>query len=143
MEAGNRSGRGQRSSLSQINVTPLVDVMLVLLVIFMVTAPMMEKGLDINLPQVKEAPDMRRSEEPLRVTVDARGRIILGKEQLDGVEKLRIVLAQAASANRELQVLLEADRAVPYGRVAEAMAAIRAAGVERVGMVMQQDETPR
>lgn len=143
MEAGNRSGRGRRSSLSQINVTPLVDVMLVLLVIFMVTAPMMDKGLDVNLPQVKQAPDMNRSDEPLEVSVDARGKISVGKEQVANTEKLKYVLTQAATANKERQVLLKADQSVAYGRVAEVMAAIRAAGIEKVGMVMQQEEPAR
>src|SRR5512133_2369996 len=143
MEAGNRSGRGRRSSLSQINVTPLVDVMLVLLVIFMVTAPMMDKGLDVNLPQVKQAPDMNRSDEPLTVSVDARGKISVGKESVANTEKLKDVLTQAATANKERQVLLKADQSVAYGRVAEVMAAIRAAGIEKVGMVMQQEEPAR
>ena len=73
MESPQSGGRQRRTALSQINVTPLVDVMLVLLVIFMVTAPMMDKGLDVNLPQVKDAPDMAVKDEPLKVIIGAAG----------------------------------------------------------------------
>ena len=141
MESSQPGGRQRRTALSQINVTPFVDVMLVLLVIFMVTAPMMDKGLDINLPQVKDAPAMSVKDEPLTVTIGAAGEISIGKARVESIDKLGAVLTQATAGNKERQVLLEADRLVPYGKVAAVMAAIRAAGIEKVGMVMQQEDS--
>jgi biopolymer transport protein TolR len=143
MESSQPGGRQRRAALSQINVTPFVDVMLVLLVIFMVTAPMMDKGLDVNLPQVKDAPSMSVKDQPLTVTIGAAGEISIGKARVESVAKLGAVLTQATAGNKEQQVLLEADRKVPYGQVAAVMAAIRAAGIEKVGMVMLQEESSK
>ena len=141
MESSEPGGRQRRTALSQINVTPFVDVMLVLLVIFMVTAPMMDKGLDVNLPQVKDAPDMSVKDEPLTVTIGAAGEISIGKARVESIDKLGAVLTQATAGKKERQVLLEADGKVPYERVAKVMAAIRAVGIEKVGMVMQQEDS--
>lgn len=143
MESPQSGGRQRRTALSQINVTPFVDVMLVLLVIFMVTAPMMDKGLDVNLPQVKNAPDMNVKDEPLKVIIGAGGEISLGKAKIESIDKLGAVLTQATAGSKDRQVLLEADRKVPYGQVAAVMAAIRAAGIEKVGMVLLEEEGPR
>jgi biopolymer transport protein TolR len=143
MESSQSGGRQRRTALSQINVTPFVDVMLVLLVIFMVTAPMMDKGLDVNLPQVKEAPAMSVKDEPLTVTIGAAGEISIGKTRVASVDKLGAVLIQATAGNKERQVLLAADGKVPYEHVAKTMAAIRAAGIEKVGMMLQQEETAK
>ena len=142
MESSQPGGRQRRTALSQINVTPFVDVMLVLLVIFMVTAPMMDKGLDVNLPKVKDAPDMSVKDQPLTVTIGATGEISIGKARVESIAKLGAVLSQATAGSKERQVLLEADRKVPYGQVAAVMAAIRAAGIEKVGMVLQE-ESPK
>ncbi len=136
MEVGRREG-GSRRTLSQINVTPLVDVMLVLLVIFMVTAPMMEQGLKVNLPEVQNAPGLNTGNEPLVVTVARDGGISVGRSQVDTPPKLTPVLRQILAGHQDRQVLLEADREVPYGRVVQVMAAIRGAGVEKLGMVSQ------
>ena len=131
-------GSGGRRPLAQINVTPLVDVMLVLLIIFMVTAPMMEKGLDVNLPQVAKAPDLSVQKEPLVVTVQRGGGIGIGDETVASVEKLGAVLQQMLRATPEREVFLKADKDVPYGRVMEVMAAVRSAGVTKLGMVAEQ-----
>jgi biopolymer transport protein TolR len=136
MEVGRREGGGRRT-LSQINVTPLVDVMLVLLVIFMVTAPMMEQGLKVNLPEVQNAPGLNTGNEPLVVTVARDGGISVGQSRVDVPPKLTPVLRQILAGHQDRQVLLEADREVPYGRVVQVMAAIRGAGVEKLGMVSQ------
>ncbi len=139
MEVGRRDGGG-RKSLSQINVTPFVDVMLVLLIIFMVTAPMMEQGIDVNLPEVAEAPSLDAVKEPLIVSVGKDGSISIGRTKVDSAAKLAPVLQQALKTREEKEVFLEADRDVPYGKVVQVMAAIRKAGVSKLGMVSQPPE---
>ncbi len=142
MEVGRREVRG-RSTLSQINVTPFVDVMLVLLIIFMVTAPMMETGVDVDLPEVQNAPSLTGRDDPLVVSVAADGRISVGKVAVPSPRKLAPVLRQVLSERKSKEVFLEADRKVPYGRVVQVMAAIKAAGVARLGMVAEEAERAR
>ena len=139
MEVGRRD-TGSRRSLSQINVTPFVDVMLVLLIIFMVTAPMMEKGVEVQLPEVENAPTIEGMKEPLVVTVNAKGGISIGSSQVESVQKLTPVLQQVLAKRKEKEVFLEADRKVAYGRVVQVMAAIKAAGVEKLGMVAEEPQ---
>jgi len=139
MEVGQRETR-RRSMLAQINVTPFVDVMLVLLIIFMVTAPMLEKGVDVALPEVENAPNLSAAKEPLVVTVTREGLIRIERHQIDAPAKLAPVLQQILAGRQEQTVYLEADRSVPYGRVVQVMAAIRQAGVTKLGMVAQEPE---
>lgn len=139
MEVG-RPGGGSRSALSQINVTPFVDVMLVLLIIFMVTAPMMDQGVEVDLPEVAEAPSLPAKKEPLVVTVEKNGTISIGKIEIKKVSKLTPVLQQALKGKVNQEVFLEADQKVPYGRVVQVMAAIKRAGVEKLGMVTRMPE---
>jgi len=136
MEVGRRDS-GQRRTLSQINVTPFVDVMLVLLIIFMVTAPMMEQGFDVNLPEVENAPGIASKEEPLVVTIDKRGTISIGKSKVNSPAKLVPLLLQVMKERKDKSVLLEADQAVAYGKVMQVMSAVKQAGISRVGMVTQ------
>jgi biopolymer transport protein TolR len=120
-------------TLSQINVTPLVDVMLVLLVIFMVTAPILQQGVSVNLPQVR-AGALGGENVQLVVTVAADGAVYLNDVSMappELAEKLEAVLREQP----DRQVYLRADTEVPYGRVMAVMASIREAGVERLGMV--------
>ncbi|MCD6526857.1 MAG: protein TolR [Desulfuromonas sp.] len=138
MEIGPRSQR--RSSLSQINVTPFVDVMLVLLIIFMVTAPMMEKGVDVNLPEVSQAPNLTAVQQSLIVSIDSRGRISVGKQKVKSTDQLVAVLQQILQSRDSKEVYLEADKVVPYERVVRVLAAIRRAGVTRLGMVALEPE---
>ncbi len=122
-------------SISQINVTPLVDVMLVLLVIFMVTAPILQQGVAVNLPKVRAAP-LTGEEQQLVVTIDPKGKLYLNDVamKLDDLgPKLQAILKQRP----DRQVFLRADQNVRYGVVAETIATIKGAGVERLGMVTE------
>lgn len=139
MEVGQNSSR-RRTVLAQINVTPFVDVMLVLLIIFMVTAPMMEKGVDVALPEVENAPNLAAAKEPLIVTISRKGDIMLGNNSVETAAKLTPVLQQVLGERDEKTVYLEADKAVPYGSVVQVMAAIKRAGVAKLGMVAQEPE---
>jgi len=133
-------GRGRRSNMSQINVTPFVDVMLVLLIIFMVTAPMLDQGVQVALPEVAEAPGLPAQEEPLVVTLEKSGQILIGKAKIDQLSKLGPVIQQALKGKPGREVFLEADEKVPYGRVVQVMAAVKKAGVEKLGMVTRLPE---
>ncbi len=133
MDTGHRGG--DRSVMSQINVTPLVDVMLVLLVIFMITAPMMQQGMQVNLPKT-DAKAMPTKEEPVIITIDKNGRAYLGNSEIPrGTLKEKLDAIFASKSKKE--VFLKADRDVPYGEVIRAMAEIKGAGVERLGMLTE------
>jgi biopolymer transport protein TolR len=128
-------GSSQRdaTAIAQINVTPLVDVMLVLLVIFMVTAPIIQQGVQVNLPQAK-AGAIPGTEEMLVVTIAKNGKVYLNDNPLTLAElgdKLRAVRKLQA----DKQVYLRADQDVRYGLVMKAVAEIKQAGIERLGMV--------
>lgn len=120
-------------SISQINVTPLVDVMLVLLVIFMVTAPILQQGIAVNLPRVR-AGALTGSEEQLVVTVTARGAVALNDVVLK-VPQLQEKLGAIVRERPDRKVFLRADAEVRYGEVMKVMASIQEAGVQRLGMV--------
>ncbi len=139
MEVGRPAGR-RRSSMSQINVTPFVDVMLVLLIIFMVTAPMLDQGVNVDLPEVAEAPNLPVQQEPLVITLEKNGQISIGKARIKQLSKLGPVIQQALKGKPEREVFLEADEKVPYGRVVQVMAAVKKAGVEKLGMVTRLPE---
>ena len=126
---------GDRRMMAEINVTPLVDVMLVLLIIFMVTAPMLTQGVDVNLPQAN-AKAMRADEERLVITVDANSRIFIGRQPVEFnvmARRLKAIVAQRT----DRQVFFRADRAVPYGFVVKVIAEARNAGIEKLGMVTE------
>ena len=139
MELGQNSNR-RRTMLAQINVTPFVDVMLVLLIIFMITTPLMEKGVDVALPEVENAPNLSTVKEPLVITVTRKGKIMVGSNRVENAAKLTPVLQQVLSEREDKTVYLEADKAVPYGHVVQVMAAVKRAGVTKLGMVAQEPE---
>jgi biopolymer transport protein TolR len=127
---------GRRGALvSQINVTPLVDVMLVLLIIFMVTAPIIQQGVEVNLPKVKAA--ALPGEEQQFVVSITRGRELYLNDTKMSAEALTDKLKAISAERPDRQIFIRADEQVPYGEVIRTMAAIKAAGIENVGMVTQ------
>lgn len=131
-------GRLERSPrpgpMSDINMTPLIDVMLVLLVIFMVTAPLMTSSLKLELPQTAGAPPADNTPQFVSVALDPQGQLYLGDEKLD-VAAFAARIAAAALKNPKTEVQLRADKSVPYGRVAELIATVQKAGLNRIGFV--------
>ncbi len=133
MGMGGRSGPPGRSTMSEINVTPMVDVMLVLLIIFMVTAPLIQQGVKVNLPQAKAAP-IDAEEKKLVLTVDAAQKVYIGDAEV-ALEELEAKLRANTKAQADKEVYLHADRQIPYGVVVEVMAATQRAGISGVGMI--------
>lgn len=127
------SSSREGTTISQINVTPLVDVMLVLLVIFMVTAPIIQQGVQVNLPQTK-ASAIAGSEEPLIVTVAKDGKIYLN-DNVVSLPDLGTKLTAIRKLQLDKQVYLRADQDVRYGTVMKTIAEIKQAGIEKLGMV--------
>jgi biopolymer transport protein TolR len=124
---------GRQPLMSDINVTPLVDVMLVLLIIFMVTAPMMMQGVKVDLPRT-ESKNIKTEEDPLLLTVTKKGGIFIEDYQVeykDLREKLEKIVANRAGK----EILLQADKEVPYGVVMRVMAQVKEAGITKVGMI--------
>ena len=121
------------SMMSDINVTPLVDVMLVLLIIFMVAAPMMVQGVDVDLPQTTSKP-LSSEKEPLIVTIDKNGGIHINTLEVE-VDYLTEKLKKVLENRDNKEVFFRADKDVAYGKVIQVMAAMKAAGIEKLGMV--------
>lgn len=127
--------RGRSNLVSEINVTPLVDVMLVLLIIFMVTAPMMTQGVDVELPATTAKP-LQQQGKPIVITINKNGEIFL--DRLKGNQKmLKQQLIDLAVEGTDRSILLKADQKVPYGLVASVMADIKEAGFNKLGMVTE------
>lgn len=135
---GPTGGRGRRGLVADINVTPLVDVMLVLLIIFMVTAPMMTQGIEVNLPKTT-AKSLDQQEQPLIVSVDKEGKVYLAGVNVD-LSLLSQQLGKRPDEEKKKSIYLRADQEVPYGMVVKTMAAIKRAGFEKLGMVTLPDE---
>ena len=132
-----RSGRRYRP-MSEINVTPLVDVMLVLLVVFMITAPLLTVGVPVDLPET-EAAQLTDRDEPLVVSVDAEGKIYIQETEV-GLDGLAAKLRAVMGARQDAFVYVRGDRAIDYGRVMEVMGALAAAGFDKVSLMA---EVPR
>ncbi|MCP3928669.1 MAG: protein TolR [Bacteroidetes bacterium] len=131
-------GNGRKPLVSEINVTPLVDVMLVLLIIFMVTAPMMTQGLDVDLPETT-AKSLRQKDDPIIVSVDKTGKILLGKTPVVRAV-LRQQLSQYGIEDKKKPIFLRADKNVAYGIVVAIMADIKTAGFDKLGMITKPDD---
>jgi len=121
--------------MSEINVTPFVDVMLVLLIIFMVTAPMMVQGVNVDLPEASSDP-LESDEELLVVTVDKAGQVFINDFQV-GVDFLSEKLLKILEGRADRGVYMRADKTVPYGVVVRVMSEIKGAGIEKLGMITE------
>ena len=139
---GMSSGRGPpgRTTMSEINVTPMVDVMLVLLIIFMVTAPLIQQGVKVNLPDARAAP-VEATDKKLVLSVDSEKQVYIGEAKVL-LEELEAKLASNAKAQADKEVYLYADRDIPYGIVVEVMAAAQRAGIGNVGMITDPSAAP-
>ena len=119
--------------MSEINVTPLVDVMLVLLVVFMITAPLLTVGVPVDLPETN-ASQMVGQDEPLVISVDAKGQVFLQETQIP-LEKLVPRLKAITANKRDTRIFVRGDRAIDYGRVMEVMGTVNLAGFARVALI--------
>jgi biopolymer transport protein TolR len=134
--------KGRRAPMADINVTPLVDVMLVLLIIFMVTAPLMTAGVPVNLPDSR-AKALDQDQKPVDIAVDRDGTIHIGEdavtiEQLP--DRLSVIASERRQGDKPPQVFLRADKALDYGRVMEVMGELNRAGLNRVALVSNAKE---
>lgn len=132
---GSRGQRRKANIVAEINVTPMVDVMLVLLVIFMITAPLLTVGVPVDLPKTK-ASVMNDKEEPLNITVDAKGGIYLQETALD-LEALVPRLVAITGSNPEARIYVRGDKGIPYGRIMEVMGAVSSGGFKKVALISE------
>jgi len=131
------SQRGEIQFMADVNVTSLVDVMLVLLIIFMITAPIMQGGVDVELPRAEARP--LSPKEGMVVTVNRDGRIFVDQTPVS-YRDFRVTFRSLVATRKPTGVYLQADRRVPYGSVVRVLAVIRAAGVQNVGLVAAEEE---
>ena len=124
-----------KSFMSDINVTPLVDVMLVLLIIFMVTAPMLMQGVEVNLPKTTTK-HIKTQDEPLILTVNKEREIFIENHRIK-LESLEIKVEKIFQNRRDKEILLRADEEVPYGFVMKVIAKVKQAGIDKVGLVTE------
>jgi biopolymer transport protein TolR len=137
---GGKGPRGRYRPMSEINVTPFVDVMLVLLIIFMVAAPMMTTGVPVDLPRT-QAGALNQEQEPLTISVNAEGRIFLQNEEVQAealVPQLQAILRSQPAGAPERRIFVRGDRAISYGRVMEVMGIVSSAGFQRVALLAEQ-----
>ena len=137
-------GRGGQGPMSEINVTPMVDVMLVLLIIFMVTAPLMQQGVKVDLPDADTAPMKSSTQEKLILTLTKDGKAYLGKTEIP-VERITELLSTNEKLKLDKELYLHADQELPYGLVVKVMAAAKAGGADSLAMVTEpiHTEIPR
>ncbi|MCC5990992.1 MAG: protein TolR [Rhodobacteraceae bacterium] len=134
---GRRRRRGGAARMSEINVTPFVDVMLVLLIIFMVAAPMLTVGVPVELPRTSAGALPAEQEEPLAITLTNDGAVMIMSEEVEAANLIPQLRAIAAE-RRDTRVFLRADGAIPYERVVQVMGALNAGGFNNIGLVTDQ-----
>jgi biopolymer transport protein TolR len=130
---GARGRRRQRTTMVEINMTPLVDVMLVLLIVFMITAPLLSAGVSVDLPEVDSAP-LPGQDEPLSVSIDAKGEVFL-QDTVVTVEQLGPRLQAVTGRNPDARIFVRGDRAIDYGQVMAVVSAINQAGFSKVALL--------
>jgi biopolymer transport protein TolR len=133
-----RRRRGKRGVINEINMTPFIDVMLVLLIIFMVTAPLMTAGVPLDLPKASAAP-LNVDAKPVTLSIKADGKVFLGEGALDDGQIVPAVTA-AAKQGFDERIFLRGDKRVDYGRVAQVMALVTGAGFKRVALVTETEQ---
>lgn len=132
-------GRNSFRPMSEINVTPLVDVMLVLLIIFMVTAPLLTVGVPVDLPKT-EASTINESDEPLTVSISKSGKIFLQETPVE-LSSLVARLQAITGSNAETRIYVRGDQSVPYGQIMQVMGAINSAGFKKVALLSEMPNT--
>ena len=133
--SGRRVRRERKLPMSDINVTPFVDVMLVLLVIFMVTAPLLTVGVQVDLPKA-QASLIQDPDEPLSISIDDQGRIFIQDSEIT-LRKLTARLVAVTGANPDIRIFVRGDKAIDYGRVMRVMGTINAAGFKRIALITE------
>jgi biopolymer transport protein TolR len=139
---GQNGRRTRYRPMSEINVTPMVDVMLVLLIIFMVAAPLMTVGVPVDLPRTNATP-LNQEQEPLTITVDSQGKIFLQETEVpieNLVPQLQAIMQSQPREAPERRIFVRGDRAINYGRVMEVMGTVSAAGFSRVALLAEQPQ---
>jgi biopolymer transport protein TolR len=132
----------KKKLMSDINVVPYIDVMLVLLIIFMITAPLLKQGVDVQLPQAKSRTVDTKDQENLVVTVDRQGRYFLDDRELSA-DALGKKASAMIALRPQIQVLVRGDRDVPYGKVVQAMVLLQTAGAKSVGLLTEPPQKTR
>jgi biopolymer transport protein TolR len=135
-----RNGRGRYRPLAEINVTPLVDVMLVLLIIFMVTAPLMTAGVTVDLPKTNAQP-LNNDSEPLTVSINAAGKVFLQDQEVE-LGEIVAKLQAIAQNNPERRIFVRGDKDLAYGRIMEVMGTITQGGFTKVALLAEQTGRP-
>ena len=138
--AGGRGGKSRYRPMAEINVTPMVDVMLVLLIIFMVAAPLMTVGVPIDLPRTQATP-LNQETEPLTISVNTEGKIFLQETEValeELVPRLQAIMRSQAEGAPERRIFVRGDRGIMYGRIMEVMGTIASAGFTRVALLAEQ-----
>jgi len=135
-DLASNSRRARYQPMATINVTPMVDVMLVLLVIFMVTAPLLTVGVPVDLPQAK-APAINDPKEPLVITIDAQGKVYIQNAMVDSDDELAPKLEAITNRNPDAVIYVRGDRTVNYGRILEVMGLVNSAGFNKVSLIAE------
>ncbi|HEV2845361.1 MAG TPA: protein TolR [Thermoanaerobaculia bacterium] len=143
MAFGLGNGDDQDPVLADINVTPLVDVMLVLLIIFMIAAPMLHQGVEVALPRAEARNLPLRTEDPLVVSIDRNGRVYLREDAVETEDLVDRLKAEISSKGDDQTVFVKGDRDVPYGRVIEVLDTLQQGGIVNVGMVTEKEKEGR